>query len=76
MSEWWLLAEALWPPLKQAITISLGIVLALKALTYACLWCLRDPKREGPKPGEKGGEEVKEEEEEEKQKLQAPKKHD
>ena len=57
VSEYWLLAEALWPPLKTAITLSVGIVLALKLLTHACLWCLRRggaKKRDGD-GGDGGG---------------------
>ena len=51
MSDWWLLLEAMWPPLKKAITISLGIVLALKTLVKLMLWCL---KRGDKKPRGKG----------------------
>ena len=52
VSEYWLLAEALWPPLKTAITMSVGIVLVLKLMTTACLWCLR---RGDAKEGDGGG---------------------
>ena len=37
VSEWWLLAEALWPPLKIALTWSVGIAIALKLLATCCL---------------------------------------
>jgi thiol-disulfide isomerase/thioredoxin len=41
VSDYWLLAEALWPPIKQALTISLAIVLSLKACTKGLLWWLK-----------------------------------
>ena len=57
VSEYWLLAEALWPPLKTAITMSVGIVLVLKLMTTACLWCLRRgvaKERDGGGEGDEG----------------------
>ena len=41
VSDWWLLAEMAWPPLKLSITLSLGIVLCLKGVGKIGLWFLR-----------------------------------
>ena len=41
VSEWWLLAEAMWDPIKLTAKIALGIALAIKLLANGCLWCLR-----------------------------------
>ena len=40
-SIYWLIAEAMWPALKQAGMYSLAFVLGLKAVTKGLLWCLQ-----------------------------------
>ena len=55
VSEWWLLAEAMWDPLKLAIKWSVGIALGIKLLATGCLWCLqrsRPPRARRPRRDE------------------------
>ena len=43
-SNWWLIAEMAWGPLKLSLSLSLGIVLCLKGVGKVGLWWLkRDP---------------------------------
>ena len=37
VSDYWLMAEALWPPLKMALSWSVGIALGIKLLSLGCL---------------------------------------
>jgi hypothetical protein len=41
-SAWWLMAETLWPPMRIALTWSLGVTLTIKGLARFMLWWLRD----------------------------------
>ena len=41
VSEWWLLAEAVWPPLKTALMWSLGIAFGIKGLSKCALHFLK-----------------------------------
>ena len=48
-SNWWLLAEMAWGPLKLSLSLSLGIVLCLKGVGKVGLWWLkRDPDYRDP----------------------------
>ena len=54
VSDWWLLAEAFWGPLKTAATWSLGITLSLKLCATGALRLLRRPPKDPKaKPPEK-----------------------
>ena len=48
-SNWWLIAEMAWGPLKLSLSLSLGIVLCLKGIGKVGLWYLkRDPDYRDP----------------------------
>ena len=48
-SNWWLIAEMAWGPLKLSLSLSLGIVLCLKGVGKVGLWYLRrDPDYRDP----------------------------
>ena len=58
VSDYWLLAEALWPPFKKAAGISLAIVLGLKAFTKGLLWWLKPASGDGGGRGEEARDKV------------------
>ena len=54
VSNWWLMAEALWDPLKLTLKWSVGIAVSIKALSQGCLWCLERRGREKQKAAARG----------------------
>ena len=41
VSEWWMLLEAIWPPIRTSLTWAIGVALALKGIAKGCLMLLR-----------------------------------
>jgi thiol-disulfide isomerase/thioredoxin len=52
VSEWWMLLEAMWPPIRTSLTWAIGVALALKGIAKGCLMLLR---RNEPRGGELKG---------------------
>ena len=64
VSEWWLLLEAMWDPLKTAFMYAAGIALAIKGGATALLRCLergKKPKKRRADAAQEGAENVKSE---------------
>jgi hypothetical protein len=47
VSEWWMLLEAMWPPIRTSLTWAIGVALALKGIAKGCLMLLRHNEPRG-----------------------------
>ena len=50
VSETWLMLEALWPPIKMALTWAVGIAFGIKGLATGCLMLLQRGKTDKGRP--------------------------